>query len=133
MTFFLFIGYVSTNNSAQCFKGENVSDDLNSCNVEIGDDLCLTCPVNISNTSAIMWLKNHDLIYAGVNKLKKDATIFQNNCHPVLSSIQLKNISFAKYNDVYECLRRNQDLVLITYKISVIGKIKCFHRIYLYL
>ncbi|PIK51599.1 hypothetical protein BSL78_11523 [Apostichopus japonicus] len=115
-------GYVSTTKSALCFKSDNVSDNLISCDVEIGDDLCLICPVNISNTHAIMWWSNENLIYAGVNKISEDETILQNTCHHVLSSIQLKNVSLAKFNNVYECRRMNQELVLITYKVSVIAK-----------
>lgn len=118
-----FIGYVSTTNTELCFKSVNVSDNLISCDVEVGDDLCLICPVNVSNTQAIMWWSNENLIYAGANKVSEDETVLQNTCHPVLSSIQLKNVSFAKFNDVYECRRNNQELLLITYKVSVIGKI----------
>ncbi|PIK42126.1 hypothetical protein BSL78_21035 [Apostichopus japonicus] len=54
------------------------------------------------------WSRNGNYIYAGLNKLHEEATILQNTCDPVLSSIQLRHISLHQFNDAYECLSGNE-------------------------
>ncbi|XP_071841757.1 fibroblast growth factor receptor 2-like isoform X2 [Apostichopus japonicus] len=102
-------GYVSATSPVLCFKTGNVFEQNFSCDAEPGDDVCLVCPVNISN-KLVTWSRHGNFLYAGLNKLHKEATILQNTCDPVLSSIQLRNISLDQFNDAYEC-RKGIELV----------------------
>ncbi|PIK42128.1 hypothetical protein BSL78_21037 [Apostichopus japonicus] len=103
-------GYVSATSPVLCFKTGNVSEVNISCDAEPGDDVCLVCHLNRSN-KLVTWSRNGNFIYTGLNKLHEEATILQNTCDPVLSSIQLKNISLDQFNDAYECLSDNELLI----------------------
>ncbi|XP_071843588.1 uncharacterized protein [Apostichopus japonicus] len=110
-------GFVSSTSPVLCFKTGNVSEVNISCDAEPGDDVCLVCPVKIS-TNPVTWSRNGNFIYSGLNKLHEEATILQNTCDPVLSSIQLKNISLDQFNDAYECLSDKELVTAYILKIT---------------
>lgn len=122
---FLQSGYFKDTRLELCFADDSMLVKNILCEAVFGEDICLICPVDKSETEKISWLRNGILLYIGNKSMKQDENILQNTCPSLLSSIQVHNISFRNINDVYTCFQRtgNRSSPLKMYNVTVIGKL----------